>query len=249
MSRRDPHGRGLRQGDHRRHPLSADGGRRGARPLPGAADCRSRARAARRTFTVEHNGQQKTVTFSQRTLRHIKGRLDQLGISPTSFTWRPQNIETASPYPGFEAFTQQEAALFFGRAGDIARGLAELRKLRRLSVGRIMLIEAASGAGKSSFLKAGLWPRLERDPEFIPLSILRPATGVLTGDTGLGRQMAAFFASHNQTRPATAIHQSLRGDVETAADAFIDLINAATEIGHTIARVARPDAPPPPPTP
>lgn len=92
------------------------------------------------TFTVEHRGQQKAITFSGRTLRHIKARLDQLGISPTSFTWRPGNLETASPYPGFGGYNESEAALFFGRAGDIARGLAELRKLRRLGSGQVMLI-------------------------------------------------------------------------------------------------------------
>src|SRR5262245_3080376 len=76
------------------------------------------------TFKVEPKGQRKAVAFSGRTLRHIKARLDRLGISPTSFSWRPGNLETASPYPGFEGFSRGEAGLFFGRAGDIARGLA-----------------------------------------------------------------------------------------------------------------------------
>jgi hypothetical protein len=194
------------------------------------------------SFTVEHNGQTKAITFSTRTLRHIKARLDQLGISPTSFTWRPKDLGKASPYPGLESFSRGEAALFFGRAGDIARGLAELRKLRRLGAGQIMLIEAASGAGKSSYLKAGLWPRLERDPEFLPVAVLRPATGILSGDSGLGRQLSVFFAAHRQTHTAASIHQALRGDIEAAADTVIGLLNEATAIGHAIQTVARPDA-------
>lgn len=198
-------------------------------------------------FTVEHKGQKKAVAFSQRTLRHIKSRLDQLGISPTSFSWRPKDLETASPYPGFEGFTQNEAALFFGRAGDIARGLADLRKLRRLGAGQIMVVQAASGAGKSSFLKAGLWPRLTRDPDFLPLGILRPATGILTGETGLGRQLAAFFGAQKQMRTAAEFHQRLRGTPDAAAEAVVALINEATEIGHAIQRVSRPDAPLPTP--
>jgi hypothetical protein len=32
------------------------------------------------TFTVEHKGQRKAISFNQKTLRQIKGRLDQLGI-------------------------------------------------------------------------------------------------------------------------------------------------------------------------
>ena len=199
------------------------------------------------TFTVEHKGQRKAVSFSGRTLRHIKARLDQLGISPTSFSWRPGNLETASPYPGFEGFSRQEAGLFFGRAGDIARGLAELRRLRRLGTGQVMVIQAASGAGKSSFLKAGLWPRLERDPDFLPLAILRSATGILTGENGLGRQLAAFFATHRHNRTATDIHEIVRRPPAAAAEGLVALLNEATEIGHAIQRVARPDAPVPTP--
>ena len=198
-------------------------------------------------FTVEHAGRQKAIAFNQRTLRTIKARLDQLGISPNTFTWRPQDIATASPYPGFESFKQGEAALFFGRASDIARGLADLRKLRRLGTGQILLIQAASGAGKSSYLKAGLWPRLERDPEFLPMAILRPAMGILTGENGLGHQFARFFAKHREPRTPAGIHQVLRGDADVSADALVALINEATAIGHTIHSVARPDAPLPTP--
>ena len=199
------------------------------------------------TFTVQHRGQTKAVSFSQRTLRHIKARLDQLGISPTSFSWRPGNLETATPYPGFEGFTRHEGGLFFGRAGDIARGLAELRTLRRLGSGQVMVIQAASGAGKSSFLKAGIWPRIERDPEFLPVAILRPATGIMTGESGLGRQLATFFSAQRQTRTAADIHQALGGSLDAAADALVALINEVTEIGHAIQLVARPDAPMPTP--
>jgi len=194
------------------------------------------------TFTVEHKGQRRAVSFSGETLRRIKARLDQLGISPTTFSWRPGDLETASPYPGFEGFTQHDAALFFGRAGDIARGLAEVRKLRRFGTGQVMVIQAASGAGKSSFLRAGLWPRLERDPEILPVAILRPATGILTGDHGVGRQLASYFATHRSPRTATEIHQALRGSPEKAAEAFLGLINEATKLGYAVNSVARPDA-------
>src|SRR5262249_42895476 len=99
-----------------------------------------------------------------------------------------------------------------------------------------------SGAGKSSFLKAGIWPRLERDPDFLPVATLRPATGVLTGEHGLGRQLAAFFAGHRPARTAADIHQAMRGSVEVAADALTTLMNEASAIGAEVRRVARPDA-------
>jgi hypothetical protein len=50
-----------------------------------------------------------------------------------------------------------------------------LRFLRRNGRPRFLVIQAASGAGKSSYLRAGLWPRLNRDLDFAPLGILRPA--------------------------------------------------------------------------
>ena len=51
---------------------------------------------------------------------------------------------------------------------------------------RLLVILGASGAGKSSFLRAGLLPRLERDDRnFLPLPIVRPERAALTGETGL----------------------------------------------------------------
>lgn len=41
------------------------------------------------------------------------------------------------------------------------------------------MIQAPSGAGKSSLLRAGLWRRLRRHPGFTPLGIVRAAKGVV----------------------------------------------------------------------
>ncbi|MEO1610454.1 MAG: SUMF1/EgtB/PvdO family nonheme iron enzyme, partial [Pseudomonadota bacterium] len=203
------------------------------------------------SFTVEHEGRQRSIAYHAPTLARIKARLEQLGISPTSFPWTPGNLETATPYPGLEGFAAGGAALFLGRAGDIARGFASLRKLRRAALnsgaGGILVVQAASGAGKSSFLKAGLWPRLDRDPDFLPVAILRPASGILTGDTGVGRQFSAFFARHGEKMPAAAIHASLNGDGAAAHRATVDLLNEAARIGQDMQRLVNPDAPPPTP--
>ncbi len=66
------------------------------------------------SFAVSHNGQQKTIAFHRPTLVRIKARLDQLGISPTSFPWRPGDLTIASPYPGLKGFETSDAALFRG---------------------------------------------------------------------------------------------------------------------------------------
>jgi hypothetical protein len=124
------------------------------------------------SFTVEHAGSTQTIHFGALALAKIKTRLDELGISPTSFPWRPAKLDTASPYPGLGGFRETEADVFFGRGGDIARALGDIRRMRRSGTAHVLVIQAASGAGKSSFLHSGLWARLNRDPDFIPMTHL-----------------------------------------------------------------------------
>jgi hypothetical protein len=90
------------------------------------------------------------------------------------------------PYPGFAYFEEQDVAVFFGRDAQIVRGLDELRRLVRTGVSRMLVILGASGSGKSSFLRAGLWPRLKRDDRaWLPLPIVRPERAVISGTYGL----------------------------------------------------------------
>ncbi len=85
----------------------------------------------------------------------------------------------------------------------------------------------------------------------MPLAILRPVTGILTGEHGIGRQFADFFAARNsgarRVLTAAQIYQELRKPDESARAFLTGLINAATETGHAAQRLANPDAPPPTP--
>jgi hypothetical protein len=81
--------------------------------------------------------------------------------------------------------------------------------MRKRRSPRMLVIQAASGAGKSSFLKAGLWPRLKRDPDFAPLCILRPAQGILTGPDGMGQRIAAWFERRRRMKVPGDIEASL----------------------------------------
>jgi WD40 repeat protein len=81
------------------------------------------------------------------------------------------------PYPGLLAFQKADAAVYFGRAAAVQATLETLDRLRRLGGPRLVLVLGASGSGKSSLVRAGVLPRIERDagswvvaPPFRPLS-------------------------------------------------------------------------------
>jgi hypothetical protein len=86
------------------------------------------------------------------------GALSRVGLDPEAFAidrkLRPM------PFPGLASFGDDDAdaALFYGRSREIAHALEELRKVRAERDLRPFVILGASGAGKSSLLKAGITP-------------------------------------------------------------------------------------------
>lgn len=144
--------------------------------------------------TVSYRGQNYDVRFNETALIKIKDYLVRRGIAPEHFAWPPKDQPDAEPFPGLSAFPEEYAGVFFGRDADIIRGLDKIRIVRRNRRPRVLVISAASGAGKSSFLRAGLWPRLKRDPDFAPIGILRPSQGLLTGPEGFGRKIAPLLS-------------------------------------------------------
>ena len=75
------------------------------------------------------------------------------------------------PFAGLSAFQESDAGRFFGRELDIA---AVMGRLRRQS---LVTVAASSGAGKSSFIRAGLVPALKRSGEDWHVLVLRPGRG------------------------------------------------------------------------
>jgi WD40 repeat protein len=68
------------------------------------------------------------------------------------------NADVGCPYPGLASFTREQAALFFGRARLTADLVGQLDAC--LTRGGPVMVVAASGAGKSSLLRAGLLPKV-----------------------------------------------------------------------------------------
>jgi len=63
-----------------------------------------------------------------------------------------QQVEERSPYPGLSSFTEKDAAVFFGREGEVQALWGRIRSRTLLAV------IGPSGVGKTSFLRAGAVP-------------------------------------------------------------------------------------------
>jgi formylglycine-generating enzyme required for sulfatase activity len=125
------------------------------------------------------------------------GANTRVGLDPEAFTVDVKLRPT--PFPGLSSFGDDDAdaALFYGRSREIAHTLEDLRSMRALNDRRPLVIQGASGAGKSSLLKAGIIPRLRREaPGWLPLRAFRPgADPLLNFAEALARTLADFGVS------------------------------------------------------
>jgi WD40 repeat protein len=141
------------------------------------------------------------LTGDPQAYPRLKEGLKRAGLDPTTFPFPAGR----RPYPGFAYLEEQDAAVFFGRDAQIVRGLDEIRRLARAGVTRMLVILGASGSGKSSFLRAGLWSRLKRDDlAWLPLPIVRPECAAMTGKDGVAQ---ALYQTVSDPRFADGIRQ------------------------------------------
>jgi tetratricopeptide (TPR) repeat protein len=153
-------------------------------------------------FVIEHphTQAQSPVHIAKAGLARLKSGLQKAGIGPETFELQPDAAGPfgwRAPYRGLEALEPEDAAVFFGRSADIVRGIDALRGLATRKPPRLLVILGASGAGKSSFLRAGLWPRLARDDsQWLPLRAIRAGRGgAIEGQEGL---LAALEEVHRR---------------------------------------------------
>jgi WD40 repeat protein len=144
------------------------------------------------------------VRFNTAALHQLRKELEGTGVGPQNFVWPPTDDPKRAPYRGWEPFEDIDAGVFFGRDAAIARGLDELRAMRfgllaQLSgLKSLFVVLGPSGSGKSSFLRAGLIPRLQReDHRFVVLGIVRPERSALTGEHGLAAAIHRARQAHN----------------------------------------------------
>src|SRR3954454_25398420 len=143
---------------------------------------------------------------SEEAHERLRRGLLTAGLDPrNSFVLR----DDRPPYPGLATFQREDAAVYFGREQEITDLLALLRECRAPSRPRLVLVQGASGTGKSSLLRAGVLPRLERDPgNWLVVAPFRPLrdpfqglTDALAMATG-ATQRVLSPATSNLTDPA-----------------------------------------------
>ena len=143
--------------------------------------------------------------------------LRRAGLDPAdSFAWDPSR----SPYPGLESFSADDAAVFFGRDYEVARLIELLHPTLQRGAGRFVAIVGPSGSGKSSLLRAGLLPRLQRlHSRWVVLPASVPGK---QPTRNLAHCLAAAFAARGQQRPteetAAALQKGGAALVELAAE-------------------------------
>ncbi len=108
-------------------------------------------------------GEEAHVTFSAEGLSRLKSGLQRAGLDARFFAWPPANDPNRPPYRGLKPLEAEDAGIFFGRDAPIVETLDRFRGLLDAAPPRLLVILGASGAGKSSFLRAGILPRLQRD--------------------------------------------------------------------------------------
>jgi WD40 repeat protein len=205
---------------------------------------RLKGEPAERFLTVHPRTQlQSPVAIAEAGLKSLKRGLEKAGIGPGTFEL--QHDPTApfgwrAPYRGLEALEPEDAAVFFGRSADIVRGIDALRGLAARKPPRLLVILGASGAGKSSFLRAGLWPRLLRDDgQWLPLRAIRAGRGgAIDGSEGL---LAAIEEAHRRFDLRTS-RATLRERIATP-EHFVELLRELRQAAARRALVSQPPFP------
>jgi hypothetical protein len=176
------------------------------------------------------------VAFSTSGLYRLRDAIRGAGIGASSFVWPPPLDPDRAPDRGWEPFEPIDAGVFFGRDAQIVRAIDAVRGMRLSGLASMFVVLGPSGSGKSSFLRAGLLPRLAREDRcFAMLGIVRPERCAVTGESGLAAAIHTARIKLGLTQPAlgeinNACAQNAQRLVELAAE--VQQAAAARLDGH-----------------
>lgn len=130
------------------------------------------------------------------------------------------------PYPGLEPFTENDAAIFFGRDSDFAGVLERLRQRLKNNAKGFIVVLGASGCGKSSLVRAGVLPRVCRSGEGRQEWVIAERFTGAEGLDGLARSLGKLLGkAPSALRQALGAPADIHARPETAARALRDLGN------------------------
>ena len=142
---------------------------------------------------IVHERQRKVVDLKNgEGWDEILLALDQSGLDPDQWFALPEGV---GPYPGFLAFEERDAGVFFGRDQEITTYFEELNLLRSEDRAQALVISGGSGSGKSSLMKAGLIPRLRRQSDWVVIQTFDPSRDPIQ----------ALFSALRQTAEAVSV--------------------------------------------
>ncbi|MEA2897583.1 MAG: hypothetical protein QOJ84_3198 [Bradyrhizobium sp.] len=165
------------------------------------------------------------VTFSQEGLTRLRIGLERAGLDARFFAWPPETDPNRPPYRGLRPLETADAGIFFGREAPTIEALDRIRGMKDAAAPRMLVLLGASGAGKSSFLRAGLLPRLARDDRnYLALPVIRPERAAITGEGGLLRSLEAVLVMHGVRMPRADIRLAIEGGAATVRPLLQTLI-------------------------
>lgn len=182
--------------------------------------------------TSIHVDSDAPVQFSTAGLYRLRDGILGAGIGADAFVWPPPGDPDRAPYRGWAPLEEADAAVFFGRDAEILRALDVLRGMRRSEINSLFVVLGPSGTGKSSFLRAGLLPRLRReDRRFVVCDIVRPERNALIGESGLAQAIVGTRRAFGMSVPSLGDVKAacLSADVERIAGWFEDVRDRAAQ--------------------
>ena len=167
------------------------------------------------------------VAFAGDGLNRLRIGLLQAGLEAKHFQWPPAHDPGRAPYRGLRPLEADDTGIFFGREAPVIEAIDRLRGLREAAPPRLLVVLGASGAGKSSFLRAGLWRRLQRDDRcFLPLPVIRPERAAISGETGLLNALTGAFEAASLKVARGDIREAIAGGAATLKPLLARLVEA-----------------------
>ncbi|WP_431929228.1 caspase, EACC1-associated type [Amycolatopsis tucumanensis] len=162
-------------------------------------------------------------------VRHLSGQAGDLVLAPNPAAAVPRapvprtdgqpQADQPCPYRGLDPFTADDARFFFGRE-QLTRELLDDLAAWSAEPGPVAVV-GLSGAGKSSLLRAGLLPAVERGELRVPGSRTWPHMLLTPGEDPLGNLAARLAA------PAGLTPGAIRADLAADPARLTDVLRRA----------------------